>query len=150
MIHNNYSKLPLELQLPGVRKVKRLIWNLVLFVGAAAFFSVSWWVYGRCDMVGEGSGVVVSRNTQVSELPAQSEREWPKTLLPGERIDLNTAPVRDLQRLPEIGADGAAEIVLWRETYGPFQKTTDLMRVSGIGQSMYDRLEQYITVSEVD
>ena len=75
------------------------------------------------------------------------EDTWPESLLPGERIDLNTAPVADLERLPGIGAVKAQAIADWREEHGAFQHPEELMEVYGIGEKIYESLNGYITVN---
>jgi competence protein ComEA len=52
-----------------------------------------------------------------------------------ERIDLNTATVAELRRLPGIGPVGAERIVAERERNGPFRSPGDLVRVAGFGPS---------------
>lgn len=69
-------------------------------------------------------------------------------LLPGERININTAPAEDLCRLPSIGEVRAADIVAYREQNGPFVAPEDIMNVSGIGEKTYDKLAPYISLSE--
>jgi len=51
------------------------------------------------------------------------------------RLDLNTASVAELQRLPGIGPVGARRIVAERERGGPFRSPGDLVRVAGFGPS---------------
>ena len=79
----------------------------------------------------------------------QAEENWPVSLLPNERINLNTAPVKDLARLPQIGEKRAADIAAWREEDGPFLAPEDLMKVSGIGEGIFAQIEEYITVKDV-
>ncbi len=95
---------------------------------------------------------------ELSRQPGQSQavpdpsapEDWPDSLLPGERINVNTAPAGDLTRLPNIGEKRAADIVEWRETHGPFQSVDDLTEVPGIGEKTLERLREYITVSTTD
>jgi competence ComEA-like helix-hairpin-helix protein len=54
---------------------------------------------------------------------------------PDERLDVNTASVSELQRLPGIGPVGARQIVEERELGGPYRSVGDLVRVSGFGPS---------------
>jgi competence ComEA-like helix-hairpin-helix protein len=48
-------------------------------------------------------------------------------------INLNTASVAELQRVPGIGPVGAARIVDERERGGPYRSVGDLARVTGFG-----------------
>lgn len=61
-------------------------------------------------------------------------------------VNINTASVEELCTLPGIGASRAADIVLYREKNGAFQKKEDIMKVSGIKQNAYDKLCDKITV----
>lgn len=52
-----------------------------------------------------------------------------------DRIDLNSASVGELRRLPGIGPVGARRIVEERELHGPYRSVGDLVRVAGFGPS---------------
>lgn len=95
--------------------------------------------------------VTTSRKDQVQTVEEAQEAEtWPVSLLPEERINLNTAPVKDLARLPQIGEKRAADIAAWREEHGPFLAEEDLMKVSGIGEGIFAQVKRYITVSDME
>lgn len=66
------------------------------------------------------------------------EVEWP--------IDLNTATTEELQMLPKIGPVLAERIVAYRESMDGFVYKEELMNVEGIGQTIYDKLEEYVEV----
>ena len=91
---------------------------------------------------------------EISAAPARIESSGlqadgtPDTLLPGEKIDLNTAPAKDLERLPGIGEARAADIVDYRNEFGSFTCIEDITKVSGIGEGTLDALRDYITVNE--
>ena len=61
-------------------------------------------------------------------------------------ININEAGVEELTELPGIGETRAGQIVEYRQTYGRFSDKEDLKNVSGIGDSIYRKLETYITV----
>ena len=73
----------------------------------------------------------------------EPEEQYPDSLLPGERINVNTADVYDLQRLPGIGEKRAGDIVACRDEHGPFQTLEGLMEVSGIGPAILEGLRDY-------
>ena len=73
------------------------------------------------------------------------EEDRPDSLLPGERINVNTADVYDLQRLPGIGEKRALDIIAWREEYGPFRTVDELTEISGIGPAILEDLRPYAT-----
>ena len=82
-------------------------------------------------------------------IAAQAEQTAAPGVLPGERIDLNTAPAADLTRLPGIGPAKAEAIVTWREEHGPFRYPEQVTEVSGIGEATLEQIMDYITVGEV-
>lgn len=61
-------------------------------------------------------------------------------------IDVNTATVYQLQRLPRIGPVMAARIVKYRRNNGLFKSVEELMKVRGIGPKTLKRLEPYVRV----
>lgn len=61
-------------------------------------------------------------------------------------ININTAGEEQLSTLPGIGASRARDIIAYREANGAFQCKEDIMKVSGIKQSMYEKLCEQITI----
>lgn len=61
-------------------------------------------------------------------------------------ININTADVEELDELPGVGEATARAIVEDREANGPFSSPEDIMRVSGIGEKKFARLEAMICV----
>ena len=64
----------------------------------------------------------------------------------GGKININTATVTDLDTLPGIGPALAQRIVEHRQAHGPFARIEDLMKVSGIGDKLFERIKDLITV----
>ncbi len=63
-----------------------------------------------------------------------------------QKININTADQTALQSLKGIGASRAQDIIDYREANGPFQTIEDIMKVSGIKQSLFDKIKEDITV----
>lgn len=61
-------------------------------------------------------------------------------------ININTADVDGLCKLPGIGEGRAKAIIEYRQKQGGFRKKEEIMQVSGIGEKMYARMEAYLTV----
>jgi len=70
----------------------------------------------------------------------------PDSLLPGEKININTAPPLDLARLPGIGESRARAIADYRDANGPFRSAEELMLVKGIGEGILEQVRDYICV----
>ncbi|GAH87864.1 unnamed protein product, partial [marine sediment metagenome] len=52
-----------------------------------------------------------------------------------------------LEALPGIGETRAKAIVDYRNENGEFKRVEDLLQVKGIGQGTFDKIKDYITVS---
>lgn len=65
-----------------------------------------------------------------------------------ELIDLNSATLGQLVRLPGVGEQRARSIVQFRMRR-PFRRPADLMRVPGIGRRLYFRLKPWVRVEAV-
>jgi competence ComEA-like helix-hairpin-helix protein len=65
-------------------------------------------------------------------------------------VDLRTAEMDDLRRLPGVGPVLAQRILDYRSSAGGFTKPEDLLSVPGIGLSVYQNLAGHITVTEAE
>lgn len=63
-------------------------------------------------------------------------------------ININAAAAECLETLPGIGTVRAESIVAHRERMGPFVVAEDIMAVSGIGDGIYQRIADMISVDD--
>ena len=63
-----------------------------------------------------------------------------------EKININTASVKELQKLDGVGRGVAQRIVDYREANGPFKRTEDLRKVEGVGAATFERNRERIVV----
>ena len=63
-----------------------------------------------------------------------------------ERIDVNSASVEELQRLPGVGPALASRIVEHRRRHGPFKRPQDVIIVRGMSAKLYRRIANLIRV----
>ena len=63
-----------------------------------------------------------------------------------KRININTATVKQLATLPRIGEKIALRIVNFRKQNGKFKRIEELMKVKGIGEKLFVKLKDRITV----
>ena len=75
-------------------------------------------------------------------VPRESEEQSP------QKIDINRAEPWLLEALPGIGEVKAQAIVGYRNEHGPFKIIEDLLKVSGIGPATFEKIKDYITVSD--
>ena len=62
------------------------------------------------------------------------------------KVNINTATQQELMVLPGIGESRAADIIAYREEKGSFKTTDEIRNVSGIGDGIYNKLKDQITV----
>ncbi|MFE4948889.1 helix-hairpin-helix domain-containing protein [Leifsonia sp. NPDC056665] len=86
------------------------------------------------------------RAPQVGEPAAEVAAETAGDAATGALVDLNTASATQLESLPRIGPAMAQRIVDWRTSNGRFGAVTDLLKVTGIGQKLFDGLKDKVTV----
>jgi competence protein ComEA len=62
------------------------------------------------------------------------------------QLDLNTATVAELERLPGVGPQTAVRIVAHRETYGAFRRVEHLLLVRGLSEARLRQMQPFVTV----
>jgi competence protein ComEA len=70
----------------------------------------------------------------------------PSPLAGEDLVNINTASIEELDKLPGIGQTTAVRIIDYRTANGPFANIEDIINVSGIGTATYDEIKDLITV----
>lgn len=104
----------------------------------------------------DGQKVYVPTKEEVKDLSVEerlTHGALPETDHSGEqgagtekKVNLNTADVSELMTLSGIGQSKAESIIQYRTKVGPFSETEELKNVTGIGDAMFERIKEYITV----
>lgn len=84
----------------------------------------------------DGEQVAIYRAGEAAADQAPSER----------KVNINKASAEELKTLPSIGEVRAQRIIEHREKYGPFTDIKEIMDVSGIGQGIFNQIEDLITI----
>lgn len=64
---------------------------------------------------------------------------------PDQLMSLSRASAAELESLPGIGPTIAGRIIDWREANGGFKSVKDLLKVSGLGQKLFDGLKAQVS-----
>jgi len=67
-------------------------------------------------------------------------------LQPTGKVKITTATAEELDTLPGIGPAIAQRIIEYRQANGTFQSIEEIKNVSGIGDKLFERLKDLITV----
>ncbi len=62
------------------------------------------------------------------------------------KLSINTATKEELMTLPSIGEAKADAIISYRQTNGNFNLIEDIKKVSGIGDSVFEKIKDYIVL----
>ncbi|MEO7016573.1 MAG: helix-hairpin-helix domain-containing protein [Leifsonia sp.] len=99
-------------------------------------------------VVSDGEQLIVPRVGEVvaPSASAGSAAEGAAGGAAGALVNLNSASQQELETLPRIGPALAGRILDWRTANGRFAAITDLMKVTGVGQKLFDGLKDRVTV----
>lgn len=87
----------------------------------------------------------VADGEQVVVLPAGSTASA-KTNQIKTLVSINRASQLELETLPGVGPTLAGRMIDWRTANGGFKKKEDLLRVSGIGQKLFDSMKDKLSL----
>jgi competence protein ComEA len=104
-----------------------------------------------------GGGVIWKRQKSNSESPKQlnnqpvleinhSSSNAQNLNLKNAVININTASQEQLETLPGIGPTKAKAIIDYRQKYGKFKAKKDIIKVKGIGEKTYEKIQNLIEV----
>jgi competence protein ComEA len=86
------------------------------------------------------------RSRAITNAPPASTGNYALASPTTQRLNLNTAPAKELEVLPGIGKGLAERIVEHREKYGPFRRAEHLMMVRGISETRFRALRHLVAV----
>ena len=62
------------------------------------------------------------------------------------KVNINTANQAELETLPGIGPSTALKIIEYRKENGKFNNIEDIKNISGIGDSKFNKVKEFIRV----
>lgn len=94
----------------------------------------------RAGILTDGQKVYIpEQGENLSTLPSDAG------VAPG-LVNINTANIDELQRIPGVGPVTASRIIEYRDEYGGFGKIEDIKNVSGIGEKTFLKMKPAICV----
>lgn len=97
------------------------------------------------EILQDGEKVVVPDREMLKDPEFLSEIQG-GTGSDGALVNLNKADLSQLMTLPGIGEAKAKSIIKYREDIGFFKQIEDIMNISGIKESAFEKLKEYVTV----
>ena len=96
------------------------------------------------EMIGDSAEVYafVAEETSTSDTPLNTGTT--------EKININSASVKQLQNLSGIGQKKAQAIIDYRNENGSFENIEEIMKVKGIGENIYQKIKGKIKVYNED
>ncbi|MBU6388989.1 helix-hairpin-helix domain-containing protein [Patescibacteria group bacterium] len=79
-------------------------------------------------------------------LPTPVADDQPSGQSTGEKVNINTAGVDELDSLPGIGKSYAERIIAYRTENGNFNRIEDIMKVAGIKDALFTKIKDLIAV----
>lgn len=64
----------------------------------------------------------------------------------GDKININTANLTELDKLPGVGPVRAADIIAYREKNNGFKTIEEIKNIKGIGDASFEKIKDLITV----
>lgn len=87
----------------------------------------------------------VMNDACIVEKKEEKKEEKVEELEEIKQVNLNTASLEELVKLPGIGEAKAQNILRYRETFS-FETIEQLKEVSGIGEALFEKVKNYLTV----
>ena len=103
-------------------------------------YTISECVDDKASIIEVGESINSSSNSSNNSIDTQDKED--ATGL----ININTATEEELTKITGIGPSKAKAIISYREENGKFSSIQDILKVSGIGEALFEKIKPFITV----
>ncbi len=149
-----YIDIKGAIKTPGVYKLNENSRVIDAIKIAGGLLKTSNTTYTNLSKILNDSEVIkIYTNDEIKKLEKETPQELPKLEEPKEEtipentlININNASLEQLQTLNGIGESKANSIIEYRTQNGPFKTIEDIKNVSGISETLYDKIKAFITV----
>lgn len=113
--------------------------------------TITQYVYEECHCESFNDACIIDEDIvnfieDVKEDKQDTKEEIKEEIQENKKISINTASSEELQTLSGIGESKALSIIKYREEFGLFNTIEDIMNVSGIGDALFEKIKDNITV----
>lgn len=91
-------------------------------------------------------GELTQENSKSSSFDSTSSFSSSSNSLKNNKININKATQTELETIPGIGPSLALKIINYREENGKFSSIEEIKKVSGIGDSKYNQIKDFIII----
>ena len=89
------------------------------------------------------TNIYITKESGVNTIMENSENN---NQIGNMKININTADINELDKLPGIGDSTAQKIIEYRNENGKFNSVDDIKNVKGIGDSKFEKIKEFITI----
>ncbi|MCM1105596.1 MAG: helix-hairpin-helix domain-containing protein [Blautia sp.] len=136
-----------QVQAPGVYELpagSRICDALKAAGGLTDLASPDYW--NLAEPLEDGAMISFPTREEAEEKRAAEEVQAVSSEAGDGRVNINTADLARLMRIPGIGQARGEAILAYRSEHGAFAKEEDILQVSGIGSAVFEGMRDYITV----
>lgn len=94
----------------------------------------------------KGEEISSINNSSISSTFSSTSSSNATSSTKNSKININKATQAELEIIPGIGPSTALKIINYRNENGKFKSIEDIKNISGIGDSKYEKMKDYITI----
>lgn len=119
---------------------KKLEDEMVITIYTASEMKKTQSICSPCECPEVNNACITENEAKVNSDDKKSNSQTNK------KVSINTATLEELQTLEGIGQAKAKAIIGYRNTNGKFKKIEEIKNVSGIGESIFEKIKNNITI----
>ena len=95
----------------------------------------------------EGSSIVIPKdNANNGDNKNDTTNDNKQTQEENSKVNINKATKEEIMTLSGIGESKALAIIKYREENNGFKDISEIMNVSGIGEALFNKIKEFITI----